>query len=169
MASACLYNERNRTELKKCQVALEAQARGEDQPKDLKYSQLQNTFNEHKYKQSHVIIGYVKEKQKPEKKQKALDALKGKLEAVHEELATDSAQRGSKRSRNSRILSPLVRLIKHYQNHQLKIMHIHKTILAARKMLKKSHTTLIARVHALTDNFHPKTGRLLFDAAGTLQ
>ena len=94
-------NESLRTELKKCQDALEAQVR-EGQARDLKYSQLQNTLEFHKIKLSMGYVTYVEEKQKIEKKQKALDALKRKMDAVYEKLATEREKAEKKQQDNIR-------------------------------------------------------------------
>ena len=63
-------------------------------------------------------MGYAKERQKPEKKQKVLDALKRKLDAVYEELATKREKAGKKQQDNI----CLVRIVKYYEQHRLKIM-----------------------------------------------
>ena len=43
-------------------------------------------------------------------------------------------------------------MVKYYEHHRLKIMLKHKTVLTARKMLKKSHATLIAGIDVLMGN-----------------
>ena len=88
MEAASLENETLRTKLKECQDALEAQAR-EGQTKDLKYFQLLFILNDNKIKHSSTITSYFKEKQKTEKKQKALTALTRKLDVVYEELSRE--------------------------------------------------------------------------------
>ena len=93
---------------KKLLGALEAQVR-EDQPWDLKYSQLLNTFDEHKIRTPISLwVMCVKEKQETVKKQKALDTLKRKLvlrwiislDTMYEKLATEREKADKKQEDN---------------------------------------------------------------------
>ena len=47
----------------------------------------------------------------------------------------------------------MVRIVKLYEHHQLKIIHEHKSVGKTLKTLKKSHATLIKGIDALTANF----------------
>ena len=83
-------------------------------------------FDFHKIQHSHVIMGYVKEKQKKERKQKALDALKRKLDAVHEAMKREKAEK----KQQDNIC--LITMVKYYDVHSLSRQAVAIVLLAAR-------------------------------------
>ena len=102
---------------------MEAHAReGPGQAKDLKYSQLLLVLDDKKIKHSCVITGYRQGETENREETKGPRCSERKLDAVYEELATERKKAEKKQQDNIR----LVRIIKYYEHHQLKIIRKHK-------------------------------------------
>ena len=111
-----------------------------------------------------VCDALVKEKEKMEKQEKALEAQKRQFDSVSEELVKEKEKTKMKQKDNV----TLERIVKNYARNQRKIMRKYKNRVRELKSFRGEHDSLIGAIDALTDNFNPLTGRRVFDAAGTL-